>query len=99
MALLRGAVARQTNPPASLRANADAVIAGGLAPFGVGSTSGRDCEDLAAEYEFDAPVEVPPFDVQQEGKLRGLWQGARCLPPPERRRDDRARGALCVRLR
>ena len=31
--------------------------------------------------------EVPPLDVQQEGKLRGLWQGARCLPPPERRRD------------
>ena len=30
-------------------------------------------------------VEVPPLDVQQEGKLRGLWQGARCLPPPERR--------------
>jgi hypothetical protein len=22
-------------------------------------------------------VEVPPLDVQQEGKLRGLWQGAR----------------------
>jgi hypothetical protein len=32
-------------------------------------------------------VEVPPLDVQQEGKLRGLWQGARCLPPPERQRD------------
>src|SRR5262249_26425140 len=45
----------QTNAPASLCANADAVIAGGVAPFGVGSTSGRDCEDLAAEYEFDAP--------------------------------------------
>jgi hypothetical protein len=44
MALLRGAVKV-----------ADAVIAGGVAPFGVGSTSGRDCEDLAADYEFDAP--------------------------------------------
>jgi hypothetical protein len=25
-------------------------------------------------------VEVPPLDVQQEGKLRDLWQGARCYP-------------------
>jgi len=54
MALLRAPWQGQTNAPASLRAIADAVIAGGLAPFGVGSTSGRDCEDLAAEYEFDA---------------------------------------------
>ena len=44
-------------------------------------------------------VEVPPLDVEQEGKLRDLWRGARCLPPPEGRRDDRARRALRVRLR
>jgi hypothetical protein len=40
MTLLRRAVARANERPASLRAIADAVIAG---------------EDLAAEYEFDAP--------------------------------------------
>ena len=48
-------MARANERPASLRAIADVVIAGGAAPFGVGNTSGRDCKDLAAECEFDAP--------------------------------------------
>jgi hypothetical protein len=71
MALLRGAANKgKRADPASLRAMADAVIAGGMAPFELAAPVVAMVRTLPPNTNSMHHLEVPPLDVHQEGKAR-----------------------------